>query len=71
MLFLYSVALSEQERDAPQCRETDQCVDDAAECGCLPAEKVRDKVKSEYTDKAPVDAADDGKHQGNSVHDHN
>ena len=70
MLFLYSVAFSEEERDAPDGGETYQSVDHAADGGCLTAKEICDEIESEYTYKTPVDAADYGKHQSDSVHYH-
>ena len=53
------LAITEQQRDAPDARRADQRVNDAADERALTAEKIRDQIELEKTDQAPVDCADD------------
>ena len=52
--------LAEQQGNAPDSGKTYKCVDNAAYACCLTAEEECNQVKSENTNKTPVDAADDG-----------
>jgi len=54
-------AASEQKRDAPKCRKTDDGVDDSADHSGLSAEDPCDYIKSEQADASPVDTTDDSK----------
>lgn len=62
--------LPEQQRDAPDSRQADQNIDDAAENGSGAAEQPRHQVKLKQADQPPVQAADDGQHQRDLIHDH-
>lgn len=58
---------AEQERDAPECCKADEAVDDAAHDACLPTKQEGDTVEPKQADAAPVQAADDGEDQCNSI----
>lgn len=51
--------MSAKQRDAPESGKTYKCVDNTSESSGLPAANPGDKVESEKTDAAPVNAADD------------
>ena len=57
----------EQQRDAPQCGDTHQGIDNAADKGSLPAEYPGHQIELENTDGTPVDSADNHQDQGNNV----
>lgn len=63
-------ALSEKQRDAPDCGKADQCIDDTADSGGLSAKKICNHIKTEQAYTAPVETADDGKDKGNAIHNH-
>ena len=58
-LFLRQGIVSAKQRDAPESGKTYKCVDNTGESSGLPAANPGDKVESEKTDAAPVNAADD------------
>ena len=58
-----AAAFAEQERCAPQARQSHQGIDDTADDGVLTAEEPGYKVKLENADEAPVGTADNGQDQ--------
>lgn len=52
--------------DQPKAGQTNQCVDDTGEKSHAP-EQHGDQVKAKQTDQSPVDGADDGYGQGNTI----
>ena len=69
-LFVGNGVAAEQQRDAPDGRKTYQGVDHPADRGRLAAEEPGHQVETEQAHAAPVDPADDGKAQGDAIHDH-
>lgn len=41
-----SVSIAEEKRDTPECRKTDQSINDPADKGCLTSENPRNDVKA-------------------------
>ena len=70
LCFLGRIPLAEEQRNAPYRRNANQRIYDPADGRSLSAEQVRDKVKAEESDKAPVQPANDGKDECDSVNDH-
>ena len=68
-LLFNEVIVPEQEGNAPYGGDADECVDDAAQNGALPAEKPCDEIKLENADEAPVDAADDDENNADLIED--
>ena len=62
--------ISEQKGDTPEACYKYETIDDTAENCALTAEEPSHQVKAEKTHAAPVDAADNGQHQGNTIHEH-
>ena len=58
LVFAYKLVILEKQRDAPDRRRSDKCVNYPAEHRAHTAEKESDQIKLEYADKSPVDAAD-------------
>ena len=48
----------DEKRDAPDCTQSDECVDNTAENARLSAADPRHEIKLEYSDRSPVYAAD-------------
>ena len=61
---------AEDEGNAPDAGESDYCVDDTADDGILTAEEPGNGVELKETDAAPVEGADNGKNQSNTIHQH-
>ena len=61
-------ALAEQQRDAPQTCQADDGVDDPADNAAGAAEQPGNKVKLKNANKTPVQRADDGQDQCQSIH---
>jgi hypothetical protein len=55
----YGAVFAEEEAYSPDCRQSDQDVDNAGKNRTRAAEKPSDKIESEDTYKTPVNAADD------------
>ena len=60
------VTLAEEQGNAPHGRQADQGKDDAGEHGILTENRLHE-VKIKDTDATPVEPADDGEDQRNSV----
>ena len=58
------------QRNTPDTRQSHHCVDDSAEDRVLPTEDPSHKVKLKKPYTSPVQSADDGEYQSNSVHQH-
>ena len=58
---------AEEERDAPDAGERNDGINDAAEDRGLAAAQPCHKVKLEQADAAPVQRADDGEDQRNTI----
>jgi hypothetical protein len=65
-----AVSGTEDQRDAPNARQTNHRVDDAAEQRGRSAADPRYQVKLEKPDASPVQRADNGQNERNSIHDH-
>ena len=61
---------SEKQGNAPQGCQSHQSIDHTADCCGLTAEDPRYNVEAKQSHAAPVDAANDGQHQGDPIHDH-
>ena len=61
------IAFSEEQRNAPECRKSDDGVNYAADKSSLAAEDPRNDIKAEQSYAAPVYAADNRKYQSDSV----
>jgi hypothetical protein len=64
------ISLSEKKRDAPNARQGDDGVNDTADKGALPTTDPSDNIKLEKADAAPVERADNGKDQRNTIQNH-
>lgn len=62
------ISASREKRDAPERRQTYQRINDAGDDRGLSAAQPRDNVKPEKTNASPVDPADDGENQCDSVY---
>ena len=67
---LCGVILSEEQRDTPCCRQSDQGVDDAADGAGLSAAQQRDQIELENADQSPVQTADNHQYQCDFVDKH-
>ena len=65
-----SFACAEQKRYAPNARKSDHGVYDSADQWGLTSAQPCDDIKSEKPDASPVQCADDGDEEGNSIHNH-
>ena len=61
------VSFAEEKRNTPDSRKRNDRVHDAAEDRILSAKKPCDDIKPKKTDTAPVETADNGKNECNSV----
>lgn len=68
--FVGTAVTLEQQGYTPKCGETDKGVDNTAHNGGLAAADPCNDVKSEKSDAAPVDTADDGQYQRNAIYNH-
>lgn len=69
--FLFAVdalTLAKQQGNAPKTCQTHQRVDNAAEDGILTAEQPSYQIKLENANQTPVQTADNGKNQCQSIH---
>ena len=64
---LLRITFTEEQGDTPYCRKRDDGIYDAAEDRILSAKKPCDDIKPKKTDTAPVETADNGKNECNSV----
>ena len=64
---LFRITFAEEQRNTPDRRKSDDGIYNAAEECILPAEKPCDDIKLKKTDATPVETADNGKNQCNSV----
>jgi len=64
------ISLAEEKRDAPNARQGDDGVNDTADEGALPTTDPSDDIKLEKADAAPVERADNGKDQRNTIQNH-
>ena len=64
---LARLSFAEEKGNAPNARKRDDGIYDAAEKCLLAAEEPRDDIELEKTDTAPVEAADDGEDECDSV----
>ena len=65
-----SFAGAEEERNTPDTCQSNNGVDNPAAKRSLTAQQPRHKVESEQSDASPVQGADDGDDQSDSVHNH-
>ena len=64
------ISLSGEKRDAPNACQGDYGVNDTADKGALPTADPSDDIKLEKADAAPVERADNGKDQRNTIQNH-
>ena len=64
---VHTLTFAEQQSDAPQTGKTYQCVDDAADHTALTAKQPRHQIKLKNAHEAPVQAADDGQDQSQTI----
>ena len=68
--FLVLVAGAEEERNAPESRKGNERIDDTCPKAVVAAEEPGNRVELEEPDAAPVERADDGQNESNTVDDH-
>ena len=61
---------AENERDTPNSGKGDDCVDNSADEGVLSAEKPGNGIELKQPNSSPIQGADDGKDQRNTIHNH-
>jgi hypothetical protein len=68
LLSIDALTLAEQQSDAPKACKTHNRINDTADHRALPTEQPGNQIKLENANKPPVDRANDGEDQCDSIH---